>query len=108
GGERAFCKEIAQHIGRAKRGQERVHVAGRAEHCRKNNFSNQSENAAAKNRNPDNAGRARADTLTCRRSHRRTKNSVSGFTKEKTSRCAGCILNALQPTASSASHLTTT
>ena len=52
----------------------------------KTNFPNQPENAAAKNRDPDNAGRARADTLTCRRSHRRTKNSVSGFTKEKTSR----------------------
>ena len=87
GGERAFGKEIAQHIGRAKRGQERVHVAARAEHRREDNFPNQPKNTATKNRDPDNAGRARADPLICRRSHRRTKNRVSELTKGKTS-CA--------------------
>jgi hypothetical protein len=86
GGESAFGKEIAQHIGRAKRGQKRVHIARRAEHRRENHFPNQPENAAAKNREPDNTGRTRADPLTCRRCHRRTKNRLSGFTKEKTSR----------------------
>ena len=41
GGERAFGKKIAQHVGRAERGQERVHVFARAEKRGENHFANQ-------------------------------------------------------------------
>src|SRR6266581_4540453 len=83
GGERAFGKKVAQHVGRTKRRQKRVHVAARAEHGRENNLANQSQNAAAKNRHAHHAGRARADSLSSHRSHWRTKNSVAPVYESK-------------------------
>src|SRR2546425_1027661 len=58
GGERAFGEKVAQHVGRAKRREKRVHVAARAEHRRENHLANQSQNAATKNRHANHTGRA--------------------------------------------------
>ncbi len=85
GGERAFREEIAQHVGRAKRGQERVHVAAGAKERGDDDLPDQAENPAAQNGDADNAGRARADALSrdhgC--GHRRQQNSgVRSYERE--------------------------
>ena len=63
GRERALGKKIAQHVRRAERGQERVHVARRAEERGDHHLANQPEHAAAKNRQADDARRLGADSF---------------------------------------------
>ncbi|PYK00275.1 MAG: hypothetical protein DME68_01500, partial [Verrucomicrobia bacterium] len=65
------------------RHQKRVEISSRAEEPSKHHFANQSEDAAAQNRDADDSRRTRARSPILRRSHRRTKNSVSEITKEK-------------------------
>ena len=87
GRERALGKQIAQHVGRAKCRQERVHVPAGAEHGGENDLANQPQNAAAKNCDADHTGRAGADSLGSRRqSHVGEQRTVStDARKEKTS-----------------------
>ena len=66
--ESAFREKIAQHIWRAKRGQERVHVPARAEKRSENDFAQQPENTAAQNRDTNHAGSARAHSPVLRHS----------------------------------------
>src|SRR5207245_4818262 len=63
--------------------QKRVEVLPCAEEPGEHLLANQPKNAAAQNCDADDSRRARACLLIVRRSHRRTKNNVSGFTKAK-------------------------
>ena len=85
GRKRAFGEEIAQHVGRAERGQKRVHVARSAEERREDDFAEQTQNAAAQNGDADDAGRARADAFvwTRGRCHGRNTTAEWQLTKAK-------------------------
>ena len=58
--DRATCSAPERH-------QKCVEIFSRAEKPRENLLANQPEHAAAKNRDADDAGRARADSLSSRR-----------------------------------------
>src|SRR5262249_55389215 len=85
GGERPFGEKIAQHVRHSKRHQKRVQISAGAEKSGKHLLANQAEHAAAQNRDADDTGRTRADSLRWGRSHRAEKNNVCRFAKGKTS-----------------------
>ena len=76
----------AQQIWQPERHQKRVEISSRAKEPSKHHFANQSEDAAAQNRDADDSRRTGARSPVLRRSHRRTKNRVSEITKEKIAR----------------------
>ena len=69
--KRALGKQIAQQIRQPKRHQKRVQISARSEEAGEHLFANQSEHAAAQNRDADNTGRAGAYSPVISRSHRR-------------------------------------
>ena len=75
GRERALGKKIAQHVGRAEGGQERVHVARRAEERSDHHFADQPEHPAAKHGETDDARRFGAHSFPFRSPTWARKNS---------------------------------
>src|SRR5262249_5279327 len=84
GRQRAFGEQITQQIRQSKRHQKRVEIFSGAKETRKYHLPNQPEDTTRQNRQADDSRRTRASSPIFDRSHRRTKNTVWGFGKEKT------------------------